>query len=54
LRKKNIQGCWKCEEFETCAKLDFLKSIHEDAHRKNLRKIKKQGTEKFINGKRYW
>ncbi len=52
--KKNIQGCWKCEEFEICTKLDFLKPIHEDAHRKNLRKIKKQGTEKFINGKRYW
>ena len=25
--------------------LDFLKPIHEDAHLKNLRKIKKLGTE---------
>ena len=52
--KKNIQGCWECEEFETCTKLDFLKPIHEDAHLKNLKKIKKQGTDKFISGKRYW
>ena len=35
-------------------KLDFLKPIHEDAHLKNLRKIKKQGINKFISGKRYW
>src|SRR5665648_483941 len=42
--KKNIQGCWECEELETCTKLDFLKPIHEDAHLKNLRKIKNQGT----------
>jgi len=34
--------------------IDFLKPIHEDAHLKNLRKIKKQGTEKFLSGKRYW
>lgn len=53
-QKKNIQGCWECEEFETCEKLDFLKPIHEDAHLKNLRKIKKQGIDKFLEGKKYW
>jgi len=53
-QKKNIQGCWECEEFETCEKLDFLKPVHEDAHLKNLEKIKKQGTNKFLEGKRYW
>ncbi len=53
-QKKNIQGCWECEEFETCKKLDFLKPIHGDAHLKNLRKIKKQGIDKFLEGKRYW
>jgi len=52
--KKNNPGCWECEEFETCEKFDFLKPIHEDAHLKNLRKIKKQGIDKFIEGKRYW
>lgn len=53
-QKKDIQGCWECEEFETCEKLDFLQPIHQDAHLKNLRKIKKQGTDKFLIGKRHW
>jgi hypothetical protein len=53
-QKKNIQGCWQCEEFETCEKLDFLKPTHKTAHLKNLRIIKKQGIDKFIGGKRYW
>ncbi|MDY6833596.1 MAG: DUF3795 domain-containing protein [Chloroflexota bacterium] len=53
-KKKGRQGCWECDVFETCQKLDFLKPIHEDAHLKNLAKIKKQGTEKFLEGKRFW
>ena len=53
-QKKGINGCWECDEFETCEKLDFLKPIHEDSHIKNLRKIKKSRPEAFINGKRYW
>ena len=53
-QKKNIQGCWECEEFETCERLDFLRPIHEDAHIKNLRKLTKQGVAKFLEGKRYW
>jgi len=52
--KKEIQGCWDCVEFKTCEKLDFLKPIHEDAHIKNLEKIKKQGIDKFLEGKKYW
>lgn len=53
-QKKNFVGCWECEEFETCKKFDFLKPVHEEAHLKNLSKIKKQGLDKFIAGKRYW
>ena len=53
-QKKNIQGCWECEEFETCGKLDFLKPIHGDAHLKNLRKLRRQEIDKFLTGKRYW
>jgi len=45
--KKLIAYCELC-----CG--DFLKPIHEDAHLKNLRKIKTQGTDKFLTGKRYW
>jgi len=53
-QKKGIEGCWQCDEFESCKKLDFLKPIHGDAHLKNLRKIKKQGIDKFLEGKRHW
>ncbi|OGO08069.1 MAG: hypothetical protein A2Y92_01015 [Chloroflexi bacterium RBG_13_57_8] len=53
-RQKNIEGCWVCVEFESCKKLDFLHAYHEDAHLKNLRILKKSGTEAFVKGKRYW
>jgi len=52
--EKNIEGCWKCDEFDTCKKLDFLKPYHEDAYIKNLKLLRKSGVENFINGKRYW
>ena len=52
--KKEIEGCWLCEEFEDCEKLDFLNPVHGDAHVKNLRKIKARGKQDFIKGKRLW
>ncbi|MBE9513069.1 MAG: DUF3795 domain-containing protein [Chloroflexi bacterium] len=52
--KKGINGCWQCDEFETCVKLDFLKPNHEDAHIKNLRILKKKGVDAFLSGKKYW
>ena len=53
-QKKNIDGCWECNEFETCKKLDFLKANHGNAHMKNLRKLTKKGTREFLKGKKYW
>ena len=53
-QKKDIEGCWQCDEFETCQNLDFLNPIHGDAHLRNLRKLNKQGINAFIEGKRYW
>ena len=53
-QKKGIEGCWECEEFETCEKLDFLKPIHGEAHIKNLRRLKKTGVDSFIKGKKDW
>jgi len=53
-QRKNYEGCWQCDEFEECKKLDFLKTTHGGAHIKNLRKIKKYGKNAFIRGKRYW
>jgi hypothetical protein len=53
-KKKGIDGCWQCDDFETCKKMDFLKLYHQDAHLKNLRIIEKAGVDSFISGKRYW
>ncbi|MCP4129807.1 MAG: DUF3795 domain-containing protein [bacterium] len=53
-QKKGFEGCWECDGFETCKKLDFLKPSHDDAHIKNLKKLRKQGVDKFLKGKRHW
>lgn len=53
-QEKGIEGCWQCDEFETCVNLDFLKPSHGDAHIKNLRNLKKTGAGTFLEGKRYW
>ncbi|MBT4510620.1 MAG: DUF3795 domain-containing protein [Chloroflexi bacterium] len=51
---KDFDGCWQCDEIQDCDKLEFLDPVHNDAHMKNLQKIKKVGLEKWINGKRFW
>ena len=53
-QRRDISGCWECAEFEKCDKLDFLKNGHGDAYLKNLRIIKKKGTDVFFSGKKYW
>jgi len=52
--KKGFEGCWNCEEFGNCEKLDFLKTGHGEAHLKNLRKLKNKGVQEFLEGKKYW
>lgn len=53
-QKKQLQGCWECDGFETCQKLDFLNKNHGVAHRKNLKILKNKGVEEFLQGERYW
>ncbi|OPY37093.1 MAG: hypothetical protein A4E35_01556 [Methanoregula sp. PtaU1.Bin051] len=53
-RSKKITGCWECSEPDTCDKLKFLEGVHIDAHKKNIRAIRKKGTGGFLSGKRYW
>jgi hypothetical protein len=45
-RKKEIEGCWECDELESCRKLDFLKPIHEDIHLKTIQKLRKKTVNK--------
>lgn len=52
--EKKITGCWECEEFHTCNKLDFLQETHGDAVLKNLDILKEKGVDAFLGGERYW
>jgi hypothetical protein len=53
-RQKGLDGCWQCDQFPTCSKLQFLQAGHGDAHLRNLRKIKRSGPTAFVEGKRHW
>jgi hypothetical protein len=53
-QKKDIEGCWECDDFESCKKLEFLEPVHGEGHKKNLRKLKKKGMDDFLKGKKYW
>ena len=52
--KNEYSGCWECDKVDECKTLNFLKAVHNDAHLKNISRIKKQGTAKFLKGKKYW
>ncbi len=52
--KKGYEGCWECDDFLTCEKLVFLKANHGDAHRQNMKIIKKKGKGEFLKGKKHW
>ena len=49
-QKKGYAGCWECEEFARCDKLNSL----EGAHIKNLRRIRRVGVEEFVAGPKQW
>jgi hypothetical protein len=53
-RRKKLAGCWRCEKFEDCPNLDWLKPVNGDAHRKNLRIIRNKGMKAFLAGKKNW
>jgi len=52
--RKGFSGCWECNETKECKKLDELNSTHGEAHRKNLRAIKRKGIDGFLVGKKHW
>ena len=53
-QKKGIEGCWLCVEFETCENLNKLEANHGVAHIKNLRRIKRNGIDAFLDGQKHW
>jgi hypothetical protein len=48
---KNFKGCWGCDLFEFCEKLKALGSSGDLTYLKNLRSIKKHGSEAFVRSK---
>ena len=50
-KKKGLDGCWECEEFETCVNLKGFEPILGDKLRKTLRKIKRIGVDKYLASK---
>jgi len=53
-QRKGLEGCWQCDDFETCEKLGDLTAGHGEAHIKNLRILRRKGLDAFLAGKRYW
>jgi hypothetical protein len=43
VKAKSFEGCWECNVFESCEKLDFLKPFHGDSIINNLKTIKAHG-----------
>ena len=48
VKKKKLNGCWECDDFENCENLDFLKHFHGQSIINNLRKINKHGIPKWV------
>ena len=46
-RSRGFEGCWQCDEFESCGKFETLKSIHGDSPQENLKKIKDLGLDRW-------
>lgn len=46
-RKKGFEGCWQCDGFERCERLESLRSIHGNSPRLNLSTIQKFGLDKW-------
>jgi hypothetical protein len=53
-RDKNLEGCWQCNKFENCTKLDALTALHGNSHLKNIQTIRKKGISEFNKSNRKW
>lgn len=47
-QKKKLDGCWECEYFEDCETLASLKLVNGEININNIRKIKTEGIDKFV------
>jgi hypothetical protein len=51
-QEKAIEGCWMCNDFESCKKYETLEIYHGNANKKNLQEIKRNGIKAFVEGKK--
>jgi len=51
---KGPAGCLEYGEFETCDNLRTPVAAHNDAHIRNLKKLRRSGIEGFISGPKHW
>jgi hypothetical protein len=55
VKSKQYQGCWQCDEFESCDKLKFLKKNYGFVIEENLKTAREKGvTEVKSYGNRYY
>ncbi|OHB50760.1 MAG: hypothetical protein A2Y10_01670 [Planctomycetes bacterium GWF2_41_51] len=50
-KQKKYKGCWECGESESCDKFTVMLEDNEKTYQKNLKKIKRNGLEKFVKTK---
>jgi hypothetical protein len=53
-KKKELDGCWQCSDFETCEKLTVLEYVHEKRHINNLIILRDKGVASFLKGPKKW
>ncbi len=53
-QRKGFEGCWFCDEFESCEILSWVDPVNKDAHRKNIRIIQQHGIDEFLKGSKHW
>ena len=46
-QKRGFEGCWQCDESQSCQEFEFLKPFHGDAPLLNLKRIKELGLDKW-------
>jgi len=48
-KQKGLQGCWECDEFQSCATLGALQKVNGNRIIQNILMIQKQGIEAFVS-----
>ena len=53
-KEKKLNGCWECEQMETCTVLAAIYPVHQGANVRNMKIIREQGMDAFLAGEKYW